>query len=248
MSSKLPRAGTDGGHLYDGPAFESTSEDRSERFTGPVDAVPQSEAQGKNIGVRMGRKESRKPWEPPFPTTAKTVKESTYRILPSVSNTLDRENTDKEGRKGNERKRAPTLSSPDEKEEDIFTQMGHVPVTEMSAYGAPLLPPSFPPPLIRSPTPVQSSPQIGAEHSQDQKPPVHIAPEPTRVAHHKGKVLSVVQITSLIMACIVFLFAFAVLVAHCMAWLVVYKTEARLGEMRKGLLQGGDMRVCLCPR
>jgi hypothetical protein len=36
------------------------------------------------------------------------------------------------------------------------------------------------------------------------------------------------------------------LTAHCLAWFIVYKTEARLGEVRKGLLRGGDMRVCLC--
>jgi hypothetical protein len=33
-----------------------------------------------------------------------------------------------------------------------------------------------------------------------------------------------------------------------MAWFIVSKTEARLGEVRKGLLRGGDMRVCLYAR
>lgn len=43
-----------------------------------------------------------------------------------------------------------------------------------------------------------------------------------------------------------FVFAFAVLIAHCLAWFLVYKTEARLGEARRGILKGGDMRLCLC--
>jgi hypothetical protein len=41
---------------------------------------------------------------------------------------------------------------------------------------------------------------------------------------------------------------FAILVAHCLAWFIVYKTEARLGEARRGLVQGGEMRLCLCAR
>ena len=57
---------------------------------------------------------------------------------------------------------------------------------------------------------------------------------------------TLIQTIALILAFIVFVFAFAVLVAHCLAWFIVYKTESRLGEVRKGLLRGGDMRVCLC--
>lgn len=39
---------------------------------------------------------------------------------------------------------------------------------------------------------------------------------------------------------------FAVLIAHCLAWFLIYKTEARLGEARRGIMQGGEMRLCLC--
>jgi hypothetical protein len=46
---------------------------------------------------------------------------------------------------------------------------------------------------------------------------------------------------------LLFLF-FAILTAHCLAWFIVYKTEARLGEARRGLVQGGEMRLCLCAR
>lgn len=40
----------------------------------------------------------------------------------------------------------------------------------------------------------------------------------------------------------------AILIAHCLAWFIVYKTEARLGEARRGLVTGGEMRLCLCAR
>lgn len=50
------------------------------------------------------------------------------------------------------------------------------------------------------------------------------------------------------MGIIIFVFAFAILVAHCLAWFLVYKTEARLGEIRSGLLRGGEMKLCLCGR
>ncbi|KAH6639429.1 hypothetical protein C7974DRAFT_131125 [Boeremia exigua] len=48
------------------------------------------------------------------------------------------------------------------------------------------------------------------------------------------------------MGLILFIFAFAILVAHCLAWFLVYKTEARLGDVRSGLLRGGEMKLCLC--
>jgi hypothetical protein len=50
------------------------------------------------------------------------------------------------------------------------------------------------------------------------------------------------------MGFIIFVFAFAIIVAHCLAWFIVYRTEARLGEMRSGLLRGGEMKLCLCGR
>lgn len=49
-----------------------------------------------------------------------------------------------------------------------------------------------------------------------------------------------------VLAILLFILAFAILIAHCLAWFLVYKTEARLGEARRGLLKGGEMRLCLC--
>lgn len=56
------------------------------------------------------------------------------------------------------------------------------------------------------------------------------------------------QVLLLIMGSIIFVFAFAVLIAHCLAWFLVYKTEARLSEVRSGLFRGGEMKLCLCGR
>lgn len=48
------------------------------------------------------------------------------------------------------------------------------------------------------------------------------------------------------LAILLFILSFAILIAHCLAWFLVYKTEARLGEARRGIVQGGNMRLCLC--
>jgi hypothetical protein len=56
------------------------------------------------------------------------------------------------------------------------------------------------------------------------------------------------QVLLLLMGLIIFVFAFAILVAHCLAWFLVYKTESRLGQVRTGLLRGGEMKLCLCSR
>lgn len=63
-----------------------------------------------------------------------------------------------------------------------------------------------------------------------------------------SKPLSTLQAIASALAILIFIFVLAVIVAHCLAWFIVYKTEARLGELRKGLLRGGDMRVCLCAK
>lgn len=60
--------------------------------------------------------------------------------------------------------------------------------------------------------------------------------------------LSVLSLVSRILAVLLFILGFAVLIAHCLAWFLVYKTEARLGEARRGLVRGGDMRLCLCAK
>jgi hypothetical protein len=60
--------------------------------------------------------------------------------------------------------------------------------------------------------------------------------------------MSIVWTGLAVLTCILLVLAFALLVAHCVAWFVVYKTEARLGEARREVLKGGEMRLCLCAR
>jgi hypothetical protein len=60
--------------------------------------------------------------------------------------------------------------------------------------------------------------------------------------------LALWQAVLIAMGSIIFIFAFAILISHCLAWFLVYKTEARLGEVRSGLLRGGEMKLCLCGR
>lgn len=62
----------------------------------------------------------------------------------------------------------------------------------------------------------------------------------------KPAAMSILCLMLGILGIILILLAFAILIAHCLAWFLVYKTEARLGEARRGLLKGGEMRLCLC--
>lgn len=62
----------------------------------------------------------------------------------------------------------------------------------------------------------------------------------------KPNVMSAIWICVGVFAVLVSIFIFAFLIAHCLAWFLVYKTEARLGEARRGIMQGGEMRLCLC--
>jgi hypothetical protein len=41
-------------------------------------------------------------------------------------------------------------------------------------------------------------------------------------------------------------FCVAILIAHCLAEFLIHKTEGRLGEARRSIMQGGEMRLCLC--
>lgn len=61
-------------------------------------------------------------------------------------------------------------------------------------------------------------------------------------------IISVVWTGLAVFISLLLIVTFALLIAHCLAWFIVYKTEARLGEARKGLVQGGEMRLCLCAR
>jgi hypothetical protein len=74
------------------------------------------------------------------------------------------------------------------------------------------------------------------------------AKEDARGTKEATGVMSVVWPVLAILGGLFLVLLFAVLIAHCLAWFIVYKTEARLGEARRGVVQGGEMRLCLCAR
>lgn len=78
--------------------------------------------------------------------------------------------------------------------------------------------------------------------------PERAEPVPSNRTQQKSRssVMSVVWPALAILAILLFVLSFAILIAHCLAWFLVYKTEARLGEARRGIVQGGEMRLCLC--
>jgi len=140
---------------------------------------------------------SKRPWDPPFPTTHARSKGSAWRILPPTE---------------------PRASdgSLDEVEHDVM-------------------------PDRISPTP----PAIRTPHIERPKEDQPTHDEPAR---SKPGAMSVVWTIVAVLAGILLVLLFAILIAHCLAWFIVYKTETRLGEARRGLVQGGEMRLCLCAR
>ncbi|OCK74464.1 hypothetical protein K432DRAFT_430007 [Lepidopterella palustris CBS 459.81] len=70
---------------------------------------------------------------------------------------------------------------------------------------------------------------------------------PTANTHHALSFTSL-QILLLLLALLTFLLAFSILTTHLLAGFIVFKTEAGLGEVRTGVLRGGEMRVCLWAR
>lgn len=201
-----------------------------------------------NYGEHIdNRRESRKPWQPPFPTRARMVGDTMYRVLPNIGSISDRDSGDKKPSAEEGRGTRSTSGIPLEQEaEDALALIGHLPVTEPLSYGQPVRPPpavSTSPPWIG-----HSTKDVSSHDGKDERDHVSTPSSTATTRNRSGRSISVVQATALVLFFIIFIFVFAILVAHCLAWLVVYKTEVRLGELRKGLLRGGDMRVCLCAR
>jgi hypothetical protein len=113
-----------------------------------------------------------------------------------------------------------------------------------------VLPPSSP---RRSVSPMVSEHEAVRDDTREatrDDSPSKIAPETTRQQdkHRAPPIMSVLWTTLAVISGIFLVFSFAALIAHCLAWFIVYKTEARLGDARRGLVQGGEMRLCLCAR
>lgn len=60
--------------------------------------------------------------------------------------------------------------------------------------------------------------------------------------------ISILWICLSALAGVLIILAISIFFIHILAWFIVYKTEARLGEARTGLVQGGEMRLCLYAR
>ncbi|KAF2662238.1 hypothetical protein K491DRAFT_284088 [Lophiostoma macrostomum CBS 122681] len=108
--------------------------------------------------------------------------------------------------------------------------------------------PDHPPPPPPQPTPSISYPNDGDPSTSRSPTPRPPPPNSHSTGHLSSSPASILKSIALILACLISIFLFAVLIAHCLAWFIVYKTEARLGEARSGLLRGGEMRMCLCAR
>jgi hypothetical protein len=165
----------------------------------------------------------KKPWDPPFEMGPK--REGMYRVL--------RPSRDTVGGKGKERQVV---------EDEYELVDGHVPATEPLDGAPPRSLPSF---RVQAPTPPDPRGETTDSASKMSPSPAPV-PIPAPTGGQIGSRCSLVQSIVLVLASIFLIFAFAILIAHCLAWFIVYKTESRLGEVRKGLLRGGDMRVCLC--
>ena len=215
----------------------------------PVTQNRQSDRYASSPGERIdNRGESKKPWQPPFPTRVRTVGESTYRVLPNIRSISDRDFGDREiHAEKNQRRTRSTSGIPLEHEdEDALGSLGHLPVTEPLPYGPTL---RSAPPLAKSSLWIgDSTKDISSGDAKDEDEQSHTPPAATATTDGSQRPISIVQAIVLVLSLVIFVFAFAILVAHCLAWFVAYKTEVRLGELRKGLLRGGDMRVCLCAR
>jgi hypothetical protein len=209
--------------------------------------------------------EGRKPWDPPFRiNTDNAERRGSYRILEPMTELVDEEERIGKQEMDTGRLDGLVAESSGKRQEQSPRMMPSdgVPGFKLPSsltFTREELPKSHPPeshPPERHP-PERHPPE---SHPPESHPPESRSPEshpfnPPRTvlseaALHEchGFHPSLLQSIVLILLFIIFIFAFAVLVAHCLAWFVVYKTEARLGEARKGLLRGGDMRMCLCAR
>ena len=94
-----------------------------------------------------------------------------------------------------------------------------------------------------TPRPTHTSSRASQDFTYDT---VSDPPPQTKKTKRRPNAMSALWICVAILAFLFFILLFAILIAHCLAWFLVYKTEARLGEARRGIMQGGEMRLCLC--
>ncbi|KAF2018247.1 hypothetical protein BU24DRAFT_479648 [Aaosphaeria arxii CBS 175.79] len=190
----------------------------------------------------------RKPWNPPFPTQPpenepkKGILLSLPKLhLPASLNNLVRHDSDDLPALEGSDNGPPYNGALSPGTAAILGTYRRLPPPPLPT---PIDPPSSHDPL--SPHDVTIKP-IGRSRTepmaQTLSPPI-----PRRTSERSLSATSAAWITLQLMSVALIVFLILVLIAHCMAWFVVYKTESRLGDVRRGLLRGGEMRMCLCTR
>jgi hypothetical protein len=186
---------------------------------------------------RADGKVGRKPWDPPFPRR-ETLKEKVEGGMKSNVWVMPPTPPKKTGRELEAKGVAVRLFPPDVDGDDgyVYEQEEQQDVDEPEGVTTPKITPVTPAPVPD----VTPAPQTSVHPSTSKPAPAK------KKAKAKSSVMSALWICVAIFAILLFILAFAILVAHCLAWFLVYKTEARLGEARRGIMQGGEMRLCLC--
>ncbi|EOA92215.1 uncharacterized protein SETTUDRAFT_30682 [Exserohilum turcica Et28A] len=225
--AKSRREATDGADSGTG-ASETGSEEIHIQPTSPTKLLsPGQEGKGKERAD--GKEPGRKPWDPPFPRRVETkdgIKErGTWRIMPPTP-------PRKSGREMEANGVARRLFPADSNDNG-----GHIDEEQ--------------PPRRSSEAENQTVPVSVSPPTQDPVPEsvaLTTTDSPKAKKRHgkKDRVMSGVWLCLGILGFLLFLFIFAILIAHCLAWFLVYKTEARLGDARRGIMKSGDMRLCLC--
>ncbi|KAH7094389.1 hypothetical protein FB567DRAFT_2344 [Paraphoma chrysanthemicola] len=93
----------------------------------------------------------------------------------------------------------------------------------------------------------QGSHEITPIAQCDSRPP-NTSPQTAARKGEEKWIMPFIWTTIVVLTSILLVFGVVILMIHCLAWFIVYQTEARLGEARRGLLMGGEMRLCLCGR
>lgn len=207
---------------HHGADSKNAADDPSARLGGASDGTEEDRTTAR-------KQAGKKPWDPPFPSSAEGAKRQPYRILRPTTELAMEDGGSASQEEGTKRSYDGVAVGGGK------TQV-HSPVIRPSVDATQLKSPS--PLVFAVPEPLKNPSTNSA------KGVAHPAgPHESRGFHP-----SLLQSILIILFLVVFMFAFAVLVAHCLAWFVVYKTESRLGEAKRGLLRGGDMRMCLCAR
>jgi hypothetical protein len=204
--------------------------------TGVLKAGDLNEAKTEEKDKGKGRADARKPWDPPFGRRreGRGDREMEERQMGGnkwfVGSPVPLKKT---GREMEAKGVARRLFPADDEGEYPYDHRPHDGLLESHREDMPRLTSTPPPaPATKDCASVDTAESASAKKKKKSK--------------RKPSVVAAIWICVVIFAVLICIFIFAVLIAHCLAWFLVYKTEARLGEARRGIMQGGEMRLCLC--